>query len=153
VALDSTAIRQALTDHALASGHFERVGKHEPKAPPPGGGLNAALWVQRVAPAVGMSGLKDTAGIVTFRLRIYQNMLYEPQDDIDPRIDRARDALMLAYSADFTLGGLIRNVVLLGPSGASLSAEAGYVPLGNTMQRVFDITIPCVVNDCWPQQP
>lgn len=150
MALDSTPIRQKLIDHALASGYFERVSGHEPKAAP-GTGLTAAVWVQSVSPAPIGSGLRDTTAVVVFRLRIYQNMLSEPQDDIDPRIDKARDVLMVAYSAGFTLGGLVKQVDLLGAHGVPLSAAAGYIPLGNTMQRVMDINIPCVVNDAWPQ--
>lgn len=152
MSLNTTPIRDALGDHAAASGHFDQFVRHEPKNPP-GNGLTGSIWVQRVRPVPASSGLRSTCGLVTFWLRIYMNMLSDPQDDIDPTVDAARDHLMGAYSSGFTLGGLIRNVDLLGATGEPLSAQAGYVTIGNQMNRVTTITIPCVVNDCWDQAP
>lgn len=148
--LDTTPIRNALGDHAAASGHFDRFARHELKAPP-GNGLTGAIWVQEVRPIALRSGLAVTSARVAFWLRIYQNMLMEPQDDIDPKVDAARDALMLAYSGDFTLGGLIAEVDLLGAHGEPLMARAGYQQLGQQMMRVVTINIPCIVNDAYPQ--
>lgn len=151
--LDITAILNALESHAAASGRFEKVNTHEPKNAPPNGGLTAALWVQQVRPYPPGSGLAATTGVITFTLRIYQSMLTEPQDMIDPNIVAAADAMLAAYSSDFKLGGLIRNIDLLGASGTPLSAQAGYISVDRTLYRVMDLTIPCVVNDLWSQVP
>lgn len=150
MSLNTTAIRDALGDHAASSGYFDQFARHEPKHPL-GNGLLGAVWVQSVRPIALASGLAATSARVEFWLRIYQSMLMEPQDDIDPTVDAARDALMLAYSGDFQLGGLVRNVDLLGAHGDPLSAQAGYLTQGQQMMRVVTITIPCVVSDAWPQ--
>lgn len=149
MALDVTTILDGVVSHALASGYFERVNQHEPKSPP-GNGLSAAVWADRIEP-VRSSGLLSTSARVVFQLRIYSGMLTEPQDDIDPNVMLAVDGLMTAYSGDFSLGGNVRSVDLLGQSGTPLSAQAGYISISNNMYRVMTITLPVIVNDVWDQ--
>lgn len=143
-------VTDAVASHAVATGHFQNVNQHEPKHAP-GHGLRAALWVQTYRPA-RKSGLRSTSMRLEFRLRIYQNMLMEPQDAIDPTVLAATDALFAAYSGDFTLGGLIRQVDLLGSDGNPLSATAGYLAIDQKMHRVMDLTIPLVLNDVYEQE-
>jgi hypothetical protein len=131
-------------------GLFERVNTSEPKNAP-GNGLTAAVWLQMVSPVAAASGLAATSARVEFMLRIYSNMLQEPQDAIDPEILSAVDVLMGAYSGDFDLGGTVRNVDLLGAHGVGLSAVAGYLSVDNKMFRVVDVTLPLIVNDVWEQ--
>jgi hypothetical protein len=154
VPIDSRAIVDAVASHAAASGHFDSaVNKHEPKSPP-GHGLSASVWAQRLRPVPAASGLRSTSALLVLNLRVQAGMLQEPQDDIDPYILDAVDALMIAYSGDFTLGGLVRNVDLLGQSGVALAAEAGYLTIGGQqggMYRVMVITIPMIINDAWEQ--
>lgn len=143
-------ILSAVTSHALAAGYFERVNTHEPKSAP-GGGLTVAVWVQRIGAARGASGLASTTSLLVLNLRIFQNMLSEPQDMIDPGLMKALDALMAAYSGDFTLSGTVRNVDLQGQFGTELSAEAGYVQQDSKLFRCVTITLPLIVNDLWAQ--
>lgn len=150
MALDTLGILQALESHAVRLGHLERVNRHEPKNAP-GRGLTAAIWVQRVAPAATASGLAVTSAVITANVRLYANMLAEPQDAVDPNLVAAADALMNAYSGDFTLGDRIRNVDLLGQFGEPLSAQAGYLEQDRKLFRVITITVPMVVNDVWEQ--
>ncbi|GAA4226104.1 hypothetical protein GCM10022254_09960 [Actinomadura meridiana] len=150
--LNSTGIFNALISHAEASGLFETVNGHEPKSSP-GKGITAAIWVARVDPARGSSGLASTAVRLTYTVRIFSDMLQEPQDGIDPAVLAAVDALMNAYSGDFTLGGLIRNVDLLGQTGAPLFAQSGYLNVSGRMFRIMDVSVPMVVSDVWEQVP
>lgn len=152
MALAATALFDAMQSHALETGLFEAVNGHEPKSAS-GNGLTAAVWSQTIGPAPRNSGLNFTTGLVVFFLRIYQNMLMQPQDAIDPMVLTAVDRLFGVYSSDFTLGGLIKNVDLLGASGTALSAQAGYINQDNRLYRVMTITIPLVVNDLWEQSP
>ena len=150
MALNTLAILQAVESHAAAAGFFERVNLHEPKNSP-GNGLTVAIWVQRIAPAAMASGLSVTAAVVTVSVRVYTNMLAEPQDAIDPNLVTAVDALMNAYNGDFTLGGLVRNVDVLGQFGEGLSAQAGYLEQDRKMFRVVTLNLPLVINDVWEQ--
>jgi hypothetical protein len=150
--MDVSAILNAAQSHALASGLFEAVNGHEPKSAPQNG-LTAALWADAIGPDPTASGLAATSGLVVLKVRLYTSMLSEPQDAIDPAMLGAVDVLMTAYSGDFELGGLVRNVDLLGATGTSLSARAGYLNQDGKLFRVMDITLPLIVNDLWGQAP
>lgn len=143
-------VTDAMVSHALASGHFQTMNQHEPKNAP-GHGLRGALWVQDYRPA-RRSGLASTSMRLEYRVRIYQNMLMEPQDAIDPTVLAAADALFSAYSSDFTLGGIVRHVDLLGSDGNPLGAKTGYLAIDNKMHRVMDVTVPLVLNDVYTQE-
>jgi hypothetical protein len=155
MSLDAAAVLDLFTkveSHALKLALFERVNTHEPKNAP-GKGLSAAIWVQRIGPAPTDSGLAATTARIELRVRIYSSMLQEPQDSIDPNILAAVVKLLEQYSEDFTLGGTIRNVDVLGQTGEPLGAQAGYINQDGKMMRVMDITLPLIVNDVWTQAP
>lgn len=147
--IDVDAILNQVVSHALRIGHFERVNQHEPKNAPPNG-LSCAIWLDSISP-VRSSGLSSTSGRVAFMVRIYTNMLSEPPDFVDPNILKAAIGLMDAYSGDFELGDTVRNVDLLGMTGTSLSAQAGYLSQDGKLYRVMTITLPLIVNDIWDQ--
>ena len=152
MALNTKATIDALQSHLLATGIFRRVNTHEPKNAPDTG-LTAAMWVQSVRPSPNDSGLQKTTAGATYMVRIYNGMVNEPQDMIDPTITAAVDTVMTALSADFELGGNARNIDLLGQTGTPLEATAGYVTIGSTMYRIMDIQIPVIHNDVWDQSP
>lgn len=145
-------LMDAVETHLATSGWFDRIARHEPKSAP-GAGLSAAMWFQRVSPAPFGSGLHATSGRVELVVRLYANMLADPQDAIDVGVYRATDALIAAFSADFTLGGAVRNVDLLGAHGEPMQALAGYLNQAGTLYRVFDVMVPLIVSDMWPQVP
>lgn len=145
-------IFDAVVSDAQASGYFSKVNMHEPKrAPATGSRLTAAVWVQTIEPIALASGLASTSARLVFILRIYTNMLMKPEDMIDPQMMKATSNLMRRYHSDFDFGGTIRNVDLLGHFGVALSSQAGYLEQDNTMLRIMDLVIPCIVNDVWPQ--
>lgn len=150
MSFSSVLIVDRIASHAQASGLFKSVNGHEPKSAPEGD-LTAAVWSDAVVPAVAASGLNSTSALLTFKMRLYTPMLTEPQDLIDPTLTNARDVVLTALTADLSLGGTIKSIDALGSHGTPLSATAGYVEIGGAMFRVIDITIPCVVNDAYPQ--
>jgi hypothetical protein len=157
MSLGAAAIVDAVISHALATGQFARVNGFEPKSAP-GSGLTAAVWADTLGPYPAGSGLAQTSGRVVLKIRLYTSMLSEPQDAIDPALLDAVDVLMAAYSGDFTLGGLVRNVDLLGAAGggaagAGLTAQAGYLNASGQLMRIMDISLPVLVNDLWSQSP
>lgn len=150
MAFGAQTLFNAIESHARASGLFDSVNTHEPKSAP-GGNLHCAIYVSTMAPVAIGSGLAATTGVLTIMARIYLPMIQEPQDKIDPTIAAATDTLMVALSGDFTLGGNARNIDLLGQTGGSLSAQAGYITIDQTTFRSMDITIPIIVNDVFTQ--
>lgn len=143
-------ILDRVISHAMQCGYFDRVAGHEPKNAP-GTGLSAAVWVDRIEPVDEASGLASTSVRLVVNVRVYGSMLAEPQDAIDPNLFEAVDVLMAAYSADFTLGGTVRNVDLLGETGAGMFAQAGYLEIDRKLYRVMTITVPAIVSDAWTQ--
>jgi hypothetical protein len=151
VSIDIDTLTDRVVSHAMTLGVFDRVNGHEPKvAPNAGSSLTAAVWLDRVEP-VKSSGLNSTSVRMAFNVRLYTSMLSEPQDAIDPALVRALDALMGAYSGDFSLGGAVRMVDLLGAYGAPLAAQAGYIQQDQRLYRVFTVTLPLIINDVWEQ--
>jgi PKD repeat protein len=148
--LDAAGIIAAVESHALASGRFGSVNGHEPRTAP-GGGLTAAVWAQTIEPVPAGSGLSQTTIRLALAVRVYTSMLAQPADAIDPAVIAAVDALMAAYSGDFTLGSTVRNVDLLGQAGVPLRADAGYLQQDGQTLRVVTITLPLICSDVWEQ--
>jgi len=142
----------SVESHQEAAGLFEVVTRHEPKSRP-GPGITAANWFASVRPLPSGSGLQQTTARIELTTRFYTDMLAEPADDIDPIIYEAVDLMIAAYSADFTLDGTVRQIDLLGGFGEPLQGRAGYLNQSGGMYRVFDLLIPLIVNDAWPQIP
>ena len=142
-----------IVGHALQTNRFEAVNQHEPKNAP-GNGLTCAVWIQTIKPYKG-SGLSMTSGVVIMMARIYTNFIAQPYDMIDPNVTAATTDFMGALSGDFDLGGDVdvRAVDLLGMSGTTLSAQAGYVEIDRRMFRVMTVTIPIIINDMFSQVP
>lgn len=143
-----TAILNAVSSHAMASGHFEQVNGHE-VANAPGFGITVEIWVQRVGPVPAASGLASTSALVLLNVRLRMPATV-PDDYIDPAMTIAASDLIGAYSGDFELGGNARNIDLLGAYGTPVQAVAGWLQQDG-MYRVYTIDLPVVVNDLWTQ--
>lgn len=147
--IDTRAMRDALVTHAQALGVFQSVLAHEPKSKP-GPKCSLSLWSGPARP-VPSSGLASTSILWVWQGRITLAMLTEPQDDIDSVIMDAAFALLTSLSAGFTLGGLVRNIDLLGANGIPLAGDTGYHTHDNVAFRAFGLTIPLVINDAFSQ--
>lgn len=152
MSLNTSAVLDAIVSHAMTLGLFETVNAHEVVSAP-GHGLHAEIWADNIAPVPLASGLRVTAARVVWTVRIRGNADAQPRDLVDPNMMAAVDALMAAYSGDFDLGGLVRNVDLLGQTGVALAARAGYLQQDGKVFRIYDITLPVVINDVWEQVP
>lgn len=151
--IDSQDLIDRVASHAMTLGVFDRVNQHEPKNKP-GRGLTCAIWIDRIEPARGRSGLASTTARVVFNVRVYTNMLQNPQDAIDPQVMEAVDLLIEAYSGDFQLGNPDRWIDLLGATqGHEVMAQSGYINIDNMVYRVMTLTVPAIIEDAWTQAP
>jgi len=150
MAFDPRALFSAVVSPAMRSGLFDRVIEHEPKSKP-GLGISLAVWTGSITPVPRASGLAATTLRLPFYARIYISMLAEPQDGIDPDLLEAEFALMGAWSAGFTLGGLALAVDLLGAYGTPLSSAKGYIQHDDTLYRISEITCPVILDDVFAQ--
>lgn len=152
-ALNDAAVRSLftqLTSHAATLGLFDRIATHEPKNAP-GNGLSLVFWAQKIEPVPSLSGLAETTIRLEVRGRIYTNMLQEPQDAIDPNMVAAAATLISEYSSNFTLGGLVYAVDLLGEHGEGLLATAGYINQDQRLYRVMELVLPLLVDLAFEQ--
>ena len=138
----------AVASDAQSLGWFDNVITHEPKSAPSENMIYAVTAMQ-VTPY--LSGLVSTTLRVELAGRIYVNMLREPQGDIDGDLMQAAWDLFARYSSGFTLGGLIRNVDLLGEAGQPLDLHFGYVPIDKRLYRSAEFTITIICNDVMDQ--
>ena len=153
MAIASQDLVDRIASHAMSLGVFDRVNQHEPKNKP-GRGLTCAVWIDRIEPARGRSGLTATDARVVFNVRVYTNMLQNPQDAIDPQVMIATDLLFEAYSGDFQLGDDSRFIDLEGMTqGHPLFGQSGYINIDNMVYRVMTITVPVIVQNAWTQAP
>lgn len=150
--MDTAAMFAALMSHAAASGHFDRVNGSEPSNAP-GRGVTVAFWLDSLRPLARQSGLAATSARVGFSARLYVPMTADNADTVDLTLARAVDALMTAYSGDFTLGELVADVDLLGRHGDPLACAYGHLPWDGAHYRAATLTIPIVINDAWTQAP
>ena len=142
-----------IASHAMATGLFDRVNQHEPKSKP-GRGLTCAVWIDRIEPARGRSGLTATDARVVFNVRVYTSMLQQPQDAIDPNVMDAMDQLFAAYTSDFQLGDETRFIDVLGMTqGHPMFCQSGYINIDNMVFRVLTATVPVIVSNAWAQSP
>ena len=153
MAIGAQDLIDRVASHAMTLGIFDRVNQHEPKNKP-GRGLTCAIWIDRIEPARGRSGLASTTARVVFNVRVYTNMLQNPQDAIDPQVMEAVDLLIEAYSGDFQLGSPDRWIDLLGATqGHEVMAQSGYINIDNMTYRVMTLTVPAIIEDAWTQAP
>lgn len=145
------ALVEATKSVALSLGIFQSVNFHEPKGAPPGNYIRCAIWASDIEPIPEASGLASTTGLVLMTARLFGNMLQKPEDSIDPKLMVAAVRLIGAFSMDFTLGGTIRNIDLQGGHGPKMGAHAGYVTIDSKMFRIFDVKVPCIIDDMWTQ--
>jgi hypothetical protein len=149
---DVTRVLDALVSHAAQLGPFEHLATHEPKTAPTQG-LTGAVWVSELDLVPRFSGLASSTVRCSFTVRVYDNMLREPQDAIDPDMVKVISALWTAYNGDFTLGGLVTEVDLLGEYGPGLSMRSGYIRQDGKLLRAMSITVPVIVTDAYTQAP
>lgn len=149
MSLGTTNIVDAVVTHALTSGLFSQVNAHEPKNPP-STGLACAVWADRVG-GIRRSGLDSMSARLALTVRVFKPLVAEPADDVDAVVLGAVDTLFTAYCGDFTLGGLIRHVDILGAEGPQLDAALGYFTVDDVDYRVATITLPLIINDLWTE--
>jgi hypothetical protein len=153
MAFDAAAIKSLfseVTSHASALNLFADVNGHAPENPP-GHGASYAVWLSSITPVPAASGLAATSGRVEFTGHIYTKLRAKPLNQVDPNVLLLACDLIGAYSGDFTLGGTVRDVDLLGAHGTALQMQAVYADFQGTPLRVAEITLPIIINDVWGQ--
>lgn len=148
--MDVEGLTAAVESRVQATGLFETVNSGE-LTHMPGQGLRGAVWADYIEPIPARSGLASTSVRVDMMVRIYGPVHLLPVDEVDPTMLRALDALGRAYSAGFTLDGVVAYIDLLGAHGRRMSTKAGYLTVDAGTCRVLTLTLPLVIDDAWEQ--
>ena len=137
----------AILSFIKADGLFPNAQIGEFKTPPQGDaeGLAAAIWM--VKAGVAELTLATTIEQHVVNVRVYRNAMAEPTADTEEKLADAHDRIMVDLLGDSDLGGSIRAIDSGGIYGAKLEATWGYVDVGGTMFRVFDLAIPMIIDD------
>lgn len=143
MAFDIKTSLETIQSWLASSGDFPETRIGEPKAPS-SAPISAAIFMDRAA-VVG-STLVDTIELHVVTVRLYTNMLEEPQEDIEIVMSQKLNRLVSNLLGDFTLGTSIRNVDAMGKHGTPLGATWGYLDLSGKMYRVVDVTVPLEVD-------
>lgn len=148
--LPTLALFNSVESFCLKSGLFDRVNTFAADEPP-GNGVYAAIWADRLRPVDG-SGLSFTSASVDFNIRIYSSVLTLPPDIIDPNIIQATSTLFGLLIDDLDLEGLARQIDIRGIYGVAMDARAGYMShKDGSISRVMTIVLPIIVNDVWEE--
>lgn len=149
MAIDIQNILDNIASHALATGHFDAVLGYVSKQSSTNG-ITAALYVEDIR-AIRTSGLDNTSIRLEIEMQIYSSTYQAPYDGIDVNLTLAADAMFTALIGDFSLGGEARNIDVFGAWGQPLRVRSGFMNLDGKEFRVFQITIPVLVDDAWAQ--
>lgn len=114
----------------------------------PGKGMHLAIWPQ-VGDGVQSSGMGALSMRVDLMFRIYGPLQQYPRDEIDIDMIRALDKLGQALCADFTLGGLVRQIDTQGHEGAPIGFTTGFLDVQEQTSRVVTLRCPLIANDVW----
>ncbi len=152
MSLNSAAVIQAAIDHLAATGIFESVNAHETTSAPVAT-MTADVWLSQIRLLPAESGLDVTSALLTLYARIYISADSQPYDGIETQLASAVDVLMNAYNGAFTFNDTVTYIDLLGAHGSPLAAVGGYIDIGDTKYRCMTVSVPCVIDDVWPQDP
>ena len=145
MAYDIKATLDQVLTHLLASGYAGQALILEPKSPPSGAGITCALWMTSTGVVQIMAG-RNTVEVHTVNVRLYRNMLSEPQEAIELELAQAASELLADFIGEYDLGANIRNVDVAGQFGTPIGTQWGYVQISGVMFRIVDITLPLVVD-------
>ena len=143
MAFDITATLRVVQSALLKGGYFKggvQIG--EPKAPP---GTRFTAAVSMVSVSIPGTVLNALEEVHVVNLRIYDNMMREPQEDVELEMAIVLSDVMNDLAGDFDLGATVRAIDFAGMYGTSMGARLGYLDVGGTMYRVVDLTVPLIL--------
>ncbi len=128
-----------------ASGYFQKTQVGEPKSPPRED-LSVSVFMANVAlDRLFLDGGTGESHVVT--VRIYKNMLSEPQENIEYDLAQVISQVTSDFLGDADLGSTIMTIDAGGIYGTAIRVDWGYLDVGGIMYRIADITLPLIVND------
>ena len=139
------ATLQQIETYLQRSGYFSTVMVGEPKSPPEGDKMAAAVFMRSAA--VVSTTLNGTIEVHAVNVRLYRNMLKEPVADIEYEMTEGVSEVSTDLLGDVNLGDRIRAIDVAGIHGSGYRTDFGYADVGGVMYRVADIQFGLIVDD------
>ena len=139
------ATLEQIHTYLARSGYFGQVMVGEPKSPPDGDKLAAAIFMRSAA--VAQLTLSTTIESHVVNVRIYRNMLKEPVENIEYELAEVVSEVSNDLLGDVNLGDRVRAIDVGGIHGAPYRTDWGYVDVSGTMYRIADIIFGLIVDD------
>lgn len=118
----------------------------EPKSPPTGVQGVFASVIMRSTSIVALT-LNGTIEQHVILIRLYRDMLAEPQKSIEVDLATAAQRIQADIAGEYDLGASIRSVDVGGEYGEPMRTDWGYVTISDRMYRIVDISVPLLVDD------
>lgn len=139
-------IMDRLLSIGASSGLFQNVAGYEPRGAP-ANGLTLTLFSGPLTPVLS-SGLASASLRWQIDGDIYLPVHKNPPQDIDTTLMGAAGRYMELLCSQFTLGGLVRCIDILGADGERLAAVLGWKTYDQSKDyRVATLMIPLILND------
>lgn len=144
-------IQNALVKMCKSTGRYERGSAHEPTSAP-GKGLTFAVFMSAETPILD-SSLNSTSTVLVWTIQSRLPITYKPEDQIDLKLSGAARDLCRRIAGDFDLDiADVRSIDIRGRYGVPLAWKSGYLFQDSIWYRVFDVSVPVVINDAWPEE-
>ncbi len=139
-----------IRSHIAASGYARENQIGEFKSAPSGQIAAAVWWGGMVVYEAPLQQLHELHNVF---IRFYMNMLQEPQEDIDIRLNEAVAKIEEDLVGDFTLGGTVRNIDIAGQVGDGLTVTTGFETIDGVVYRMADMVFGVQVDNDITQAP
>ena len=139
------ATLKAIESKVAASGQVKYVQVGEPKAPP--STLPAAAIYMDSVRVASMTVDGGTREVHTVNIRVYADMLAEPQEWNEYGLAEVAENLINKLLTDADLSSTIMQIDVAGMAGQGVEMRWGHLDVGGKMHRIVDIGLPLLVND------
>ena len=146
MAFDIKTTLQELQTHLNGTGRFTKVQVGEPTVPWVGDGyFGSVSMLSNTIEILFLDG--GTEELQVALVRIWRDAYKETPEDTEINMAQAVGETMERLAEDFTQRGTIRHIDLAGIRGTPMSAEWGFITLGDSTYKICDITVPMTVDD------
>lgn len=135
-----------LETHLNETGRFTTVQVGEPTVPWVGDGFFGSVsMLTNTIQILFLDG--GTEELHVALVRIWRDAFRETPENTEVLMAQAVGETMERLAEDFTQRATIRHIDLAGIRGVPMSAEWGFITLGDTTYKICDITVPMTVDD------
>lgn len=135
---------QKLQGYLQSGGYVHGALIGEPKGPPAGNAITAAIFLR--TSTVAFLVLGEVTLLHTVTVRFYRNMLAEPIEDTEFQLAAASTTAMLDTLSQLDLQGGFSNPDIATVYTEPIAGQWGYQEIGGVMFRIVDFSVPLPIS-------